>query len=56
MESDRLTKLAKRFGPAVQLAVADAAVDAKKLPFLERVTEDYLYGLIQSRQYDTESM
>ena len=56
MESDRLIKLTKRFGPALQLAVTDAATDAKKLPFLEKVSEDYLFGLIKSRQYDTESM
>ena len=55
-DHEHLTKLLKRYGAQVYQAALSAAINPKALPQLEKVTDDYLYGLFQSHRYDSASL
>ncbi|NLI20345.1 MAG: V-type ATPase subunit [Clostridiales bacterium] len=55
-ENDRLARRLRRYGADVYQAALAAAVDPAKLPYLEKVADDYLYGLFRARQYDSASI
>lgn len=55
-EPDRLGKLAKPYGEKVYRAAAAAALDADRLPLLEKTADDYLYGLFGDTKYQTDTL
>ena len=55
-ENERLARQLRRYSAQLYQAVLAASVDAKKLPFLEKVADDYLYSLFRSFRYDPASM
>ncbi len=55
-ESERLARQVRRYGDKVYQAALAATADAAKLPFLEKTADDYLYGFIKAKQYDTDSI
>lgn len=55
-DQDQLTKLLKRYGVSVYQAALSAAMNSQKLPYMEKVADDYAYGLFKPHQYDAASM
>jgi V/A-type H+-transporting ATPase subunit C len=55
-ETERLARLLRPYGTALYQAVLAASADAGKLPYLEKVADDYLGGLFRDSRYDTASM
>jgi V/A-type H+-transporting ATPase subunit C len=55
-ESERLARLLRRYGAAVYQAALNATVDAARLPYLEKVADDYLYGIMRPYRYDSASL
>ncbi|MDD3214510.1 MAG: V-type ATPase subunit [Eubacteriales bacterium] len=55
-ESERLARLLRRYSADVYQAALAATADAAKLPFLEKVADDYLFGLLAKYRYDSASM
>lgn len=55
-ENERLARPLRRYRADVFQAALAASVDATKLPYLEKVADDYLYSLFRPYQYDSASM
>lgn len=55
-ESERFARPLRRYSVAVYQAATEAAVDGAKLPYLEKIADDYLYGLLGSHRYDSASL
>lgn len=55
-ESDRLTKLLKLYGVPVYQAALSAAINSQKLPHMEKVADDYTYGLFKPHRYDSATL
>jgi len=52
-DNDRLARLAGFYGMTVRQAAQAAALDSAKLPYFEKVADDYLYGLFAPYRYET---
>ena len=55
-EPDRLSKLLKPYGQRVYAAGIAAALNADKLPFMEKTADDYLYSIFGDTKYQTDSI
>lgn len=55
-EPDRLAALLKPYGSRVWRAAAEAALDARKLPLMEKTADDYLYQIYADTRYQTDSV
>ena len=55
-DSDHLTKLLKLYGVPVYQAALSAALNPQKLPQMEKVADDYVYGLFKPHRYDSDSL
>ena len=55
-EPDRLSKLMKPYGQKVYRAAMEAALDAGKLPLMEKTADDYLYAIFGDTKYQTDSI
>ncbi len=55
-ESERFARPLRRYSVDVYQAATEAAVDFSKLPYLEKVTDDYLYSLLRPHRYDAASI
>ncbi|MCE5342223.1 MAG: V-type ATPase subunit [Eubacteriales bacterium] len=55
-ESERLARLLRRYGTQVYQAALNATVDSQKLPYLEKIADDYLYALLRPYRYNSASM
>ncbi len=55
-EPDRLGKLLQGYGNAVYQQVITAALNPAKLPMLEKVIDDYLYGLFVPYRYKIDAL
>ncbi len=51
-DNERLVRLAGPYGMGVKQAAQAAALDPKKLPYFEKVVDDYLYGLFKPYRYE----
>lgn len=51
-DNERLARLAGPYGMAVRQAAQAAALDEKKLPYFEKVADDYLFGLFKPYRYE----
>lgn len=55
-ENDRLARLLRRYGAVVYQAAVSAGADARKLPFLEKTADDYLFKLFDKSTYSVDSL
>ena len=55
-DNERLVRLAGAYGIAVRQAAQTAALDPKKLPYFEKVADDYLYGLFNPYRYEAAAI
>ena len=55
-DEEKLISLVRRYGVKVCEAASKAVDDARKLPFLEKATDDYLMGLFADTKYQTNSI
>lgn len=55
-ENDRLAKRLLAFGATVYQAALAASLDPARLPHLEKVADDYLYGLFRGHRYDSATL
>lgn len=55
-EPERLVRELLRYGANVSQAALAASLDTTKLPYLEKVADDYLYGLFKGYRYEAESL
>lgn len=55
-ENERLARALRRYSAPLYQAVLAASVDTAKLPYLEKVADDYLAGLFRSSRFDAASM
>ena len=55
-ENDRLAKRLLSFGASVYQAALAASLEPARLPHLEKVADDYLFGLFKGYRYDAASM
>ena len=51
-DNERLVRLLDPYGVPVKLGAMAAAFDSKKLPYFEKVADDYLIGLFKPFRYD----
>lgn len=52
-DNDRLVRLVSGYGMAVKQAAQAAVMDAKKLPYLEKVADDALYEMFKPYRYES---
>lgn len=52
-DNERLVRLISVYGMAVKQAAQAAVLDAKKLPYFEKVADDTLYAMFKPYRYDT---
>lgn len=55
-EPDKLAKLMEPYGKQVRDAAVKAALDADKLPLMEKTADDYLYSFFSHTKYQTDSI
>ncbi len=55
-ESERLARLLRRHSEQVYQVALAATLDPAVLPYLEKIADDFLYGLLKPYQYDSSSM
>ncbi len=55
-DNERLARLMGIYGMAMKQAALTAALDAKKLPYFEKVADDYLYELFRPYRYAAEAV
>jgi len=55
-DNDRLVRIAGMYGMAVRQAAQAAVLETGKLPYLEKVVDDTLYGLFKPHRYDSASV
>ncbi len=55
-DNERLVRLISPYGMQVKQAALTAAMDAKKLPYFEKVADDMLYGMFTPYRYETEAI
>jgi V/A-type H+/Na+-transporting ATPase subunit C len=55
-ESERLARLLKRHSAQVYQVALGATIDPAALPYLEKVADDFLFGLLKPYQYESASM
>ena len=55
-DNERLVRLLSPNGVALKLAAQAAAQDASKLPFFEKVADDFLFGLFEPYRYRTAAI
>ncbi len=55
-ENDRLARTLRRYSAPLYQAVLAASVDTAKLPYLEKVADDYLALLFRNSRFDTASI
>lgn len=56
LENERLARPLRRHSAALYQAALAAAADPARLPYLEKVADDYLFGIFRANQYDAASM
>jgi len=52
-DNDRLVRLTSPYGMAVKQAALAAALDDKKLPYFEKIADDYLFGMLKPSRYES---
>jgi V/A-type H+/Na+-transporting ATPase subunit C len=55
-ESERLARPLRRYSADIYQAALNAAVDARKLPYLEKTADDFLFQLFRKYQYDCAAL
>ncbi|HPF86905.1 MAG TPA: V-type ATPase subunit [Candidatus Limiplasma sp.] len=55
-DNDQLVRMVGVYGMKVKQAAQAATLDSKKLPYLEKVADDYLYGLFKPYRYEAASV
>ncbi|MBN1777649.1 MAG: V-type ATPase subunit [Clostridiales bacterium] len=52
-DNDRLVRLMGPYGTDIKQAALSAVMDNKKLPYFEKVADDYLFGLFKPYRYES---